>query len=120
MVATRDDAETATVAFADAGEPADVLLLVDEDVVGLRRAQPVPVDLQRTMILVNADVEEERGVAAPDDTAARLRQDIGQVLSRVPAPDAQGEVFRAAQVGAPRLKPVVWRMPCAAELEIVR
>ncbi len=78
MIAARDDTEAAAGAFLDACEPALVLLLVDEDIVGLGRAQAVTEDLQWPMIVVDPDIEEERRVRTPDDAAAGLRQDIGR------------------------------------------
>src|SRR5262249_7532868 len=45
VIAGGDDAEAAARAFLRAREPAGVLLLIDEDVVALRGAQPVAPDL---------------------------------------------------------------------------
>lgn len=119
MIAAAYDAEAPASAFLDVREPADVLLLVDEDVVGLHRAEAMAVDLQRAMVVVDVDVIEERQIEAPDHAAAGLRQDIGQVLAGIPAPDADGEELGPAQVGAPGFEPVVRRMARAAELEVV-
>ena len=113
-------AEAAARAFLDAREPAAVLFLVDEDVVALRRAQPMAVDLQRPVVLVEADIEEERRIAAPHDVAAGLLDDVGQVLAGLPASHADGEILRAAQVGAPGFEAMVRRMLRLAEIEILR
>ena len=40
------------------GEPAGILLFIDQDVVGLLGAEPVTPDLHRAMIVVELDVEE--------------------------------------------------------------
>ena len=120
LVAGGDDGEAAARALLDAREPAAVLFLVDQDVVGLRRAQPVAVDFQRPVVLVLSDIEKERRIAAPHDVAAGLLDDVGQVFAALPAPHAEGEILRAAQVGAPGLEAMVRRMSRVAEIEIVR
>ena len=58
VVAAGDDAEAAARALLDMREPAGVLFLVDQHVVGLRRAEAVPKDLQRAVVGVEPDVEE--------------------------------------------------------------
>ena len=107
MVAAADHAEAAAGTLADRGEPAAVLLLVDQDVVGLRGAEAMTEDLQRPMIVVLLDVEEERGVAAPDDAPAGALNLVRQVLSGRPIAHLDREIFRAAQIGAPRQEPVI-------------
>ena len=101
-------------------EPAAVLFLVDQDVVALRRAQAMAVDLQRPVVLVEPDIEEERGIVPPHDVAAGLLDDVGQVFAGLPASHADGEIFRAAQIGAPGFETMVRRMLRLAEIEILR
>lgn len=52
--------------------------------------------------------------------AVRALDDVGQVGAVSPAAYADGEVFRAARVGAPGLQQVVGRVARAAELEVGR
>src|SRR5262245_59279878 len=120
LVAGGDEAKPAAGAFLDAGEPAAVLLFVDEDVVALGAAQPMAVDPERPVVLVDAHVEEERRVEPPDDAAAGLLDDIRKVLAGLPAANANGVVLRAAAVRTPGFEPMVRRMPRAAELEVRR
>jgi hypothetical protein len=58
-------------------------------------------DLQWPMILVPLDVIEERRVGTPHDAAAGLLEDVGQVFAGLPVAHPDGEVFRAAYIGAP-------------------
>ena len=58
VVAAGDHAEAAAGALMQMGEPAGILLLIDQRVVGLLGAEPVPPDLHRPMVVVELDVEE--------------------------------------------------------------
>ena len=107
-------------ALMQMGEPAGVLFLVDQRVVGLRRAEPVPPHLHRPVIVVELDIEEAVAIRAPDDAAVGLLDEVVAGRAAVPVAHANGKIFRARGVGAPRLQPVVRRMPRAAELEVVR
>ena len=103
----------------DMGEPAGILLLVDQDIVRLRRSQPVPPHLHRAMIVVELDVEEALAVGAPDHAAVGLLDEIVAVPAVLPFAHPDREIFRALDVGAPGREPVVVGMARAAELEIV-
>ena len=118
LVARGDDTEAARGAFLGAHEPAVVGLRVDQDVGALRRAQAVAVDVQRPVIVVEADVIEERRIEAPDDAAAGLIDDVGQVDPGLPVAHADGEQLRAADVGAPCFEAVIGGMARAAEIEV--
>src|SRR5262245_761803 len=120
LVAGGDEAEPAAGAFLDASEPAGILLLVDEDVIAPGAAQPMAVDPERPVVLVDAHIEEERRVESPDDAAAGLLDDVRKVLVGLPAAHADGVVLRAAVVRTPGFEPMVRRMPRAAELEVRR
>src|SRR6266851_9674437 len=72
------------------------------------------------MVLVQADIEKERRIMAPDDVAAGLLDDVRQVFAGLPASHADGEILRAAQIGAPGFEEMVRRMPRSAEMEIRR
>src|SRR5216683_7050434 len=72
------------------------------------------------MVLVQADIEKERRIMAPDDVAAGLLDDVRQVFAGLPASHADGEILRAAQIGAPGFEEMVRRMPRVAEIEIFR
>ncbi len=118
MIAARDHAEAAAGALMQMGEPAGILLLVDERVVGLPGAEPVPPHLHRAMVVVELHIEEALAVLAPDDAAVGLLDQIVKILARRPVADADGEIFRALGVGAPGLQLVIVRVAAAAELEI--
>ena len=58
VVAAGDHAEAAAGAFMQMGEPAGILLLVNQDIVGLLGAEAMAPHLHRAMIVVELDVEE--------------------------------------------------------------
>ena len=118
VIAAGDHAEAAAGALMQMGEPAGILFLVDQHVVGLRRAEPVPPDLHRAMVVVELDIEEAVAVRAPDHAAVGLLDQIVAIGAGGPVAHADGKIFRALGVGAPGLQLVVRRMPRAAELEI--
>ncbi len=101
------------------GEPAGIGFLVDQDIVGLRRAEAMVPDLHRPVVVVELDVEEAFGIRAPDHAAVALLHEIVVVAAAVPFAHPDREIFRALDVGAPGDEPVVGRMPAAAEPEIV-
>ena len=74
-----------TGALVDVDEPAGVLFLINQPVLGLRRAEAVKIDLQRTMVVVELDIEEGGGIGGPDHVAAGLLDDIGNVVLRFPS-----------------------------------
>ena len=79
MVAAGDHAESAAGAFVQMGEPAGILLLIDQNVVRLRRAEAMPPDLHRAMVVVELDVEEALAVRAPHHRAVGLLDEIVKV-----------------------------------------
>src|SRR5215471_846524 len=99
-------------------EPAGVLLLVDEDIIGLPGAEAMPPHLPRAMVVVELDIEEALGVLAPYHRAVGFLDEVLVVLARRPVAHAHRKIFRALGVGAPGLQFMVGRMPAAAELEI--
>ncbi len=119
MIAARDHAEAAARALMQMGEPAGILLLVDQHIVGLFRAQSMPPYLHRPMVVVELDVEEAVCVQAPDHAAIGLLDEIVEVGAACPVAHADRKIFRAFRVRAPGVQPVVRRMPAAAELEIL-
>ena len=118
VVAAGDHAEPAAGAFLDMGEPAGILFLVDQDVVRLRRAEAMAPDLHRAMIVVELYVEEGFGIRGPHHAAVGFLDQIGAVLAVGPVAHSNRKIFRAFDVRAPGLQPVIRRMPRAAELEV--
>src|SRR5689334_4854505 len=118
MVAAGDDAEPAGRALMQMGEPAGILFLIHQRVVGLLRAEPVAPDLHRAMVVVELDVEEAVAALAPYDAAIGLLDDVVAILAIGPVADTNREILRAFGVGAPRLQFVIMRMPRTAELEV--
>ena len=118
VVAAGDHAEAAAGAFMQMGEPAGILFLVDQNIVRLLGAEAMPPDLHRTVVIVELDVEEAFAVDAPHHAAVGLLDQVVVVLAGRPVAHPDREIFRALDVGAPGLEPVVGRMPRAAELEI--
>src|SRR3982074_1203180 len=100
-------------------EPAGIVLFVNQDVVRLRRSQPVTPDLHRTMIFVELDVEEALRIRAPYHRAVGFLDQVVAVLSTLPIAQPDREIFRTLDVGAPGFQPMVGRMPGAAEPEVV-
>ena len=118
VVAARDHAEAAAGAFVEMGEPAGILLFIDQHIVGLLGAEAMAPDLHRAMVVVELDVEEALAVGAPHHRAVGFLDEVVEVLAAFPVAHADGKIFRALDVGAPGLEPVIRRMPRAAELEI--
>jgi len=58
VIAAGDHAKSAAGAFMDVGEPAAVLLLMDQDIVLLRRAETMLPDLHRAMVVVELHIIE--------------------------------------------------------------
>ena len=118
VVAARDHAEAAAGTFMEMGEPAGILFLIDQHIVGLLGAEAMTPDLHRAVVVVELDVEEALAVGAPHHRAVGFLDEVVEVLAASPVAHANGEIFRALDVGAPGLEPVIRRMPRAAELEI--
>ena len=118
MVAAGDHAKASAGAFMDMGEPAGILFLIDQDIVCLRRAQPMMPDLHRTMVVVELHIKERCRVRAPHHGAVGLLDQVVMILAIGPAAHPDREIFRSLDVGAPGHQPVIGRMPAAAELEV--
>ena len=118
VIAAGDHAEAAAGALVQMGEPAGILLFVDQRVVGLLGAELMPPHLHRAMIVVELHIEEGFRILAPDHAAVGLLDDVVKILAGRPVAHADREIFRALGVGAPGLQLVVVRVPAAAELEI--
>ncbi len=84
MVVRVDEDELRRLRRGDGDVEADVLLLVDEDVVLDRRADDVAVDQQRAVVLVEAHIEQRLAVVGPHDAAARVGDAVGQIDRRSP------------------------------------
>ena len=100
------------------GEPAGILFLIDQHVVRLPGAEAMTPDLHRAVIVVELDVEEALAVGAPHHRAVGLLDEVVEVFAACPVAHPDRKIFRALDVGAPGLEPVIRRMPRAAELEI--
>ena len=85
VVAAGDHAEAAAGAFMDMGEPAGILFLIDQDIVRLRRAEPVTPDLHRAVVVVELDVEEALAVGAPHHAAVGLLDEVVTVRAGCPS-----------------------------------
>ena len=85
VVAAGDHAEAAAGAFMQMGEPAGILLFIDQHIVGLLRAESMPPDLHRPMVVVELDVEEAFAVPAPDHAAVGLLDEIVKVRAGLPS-----------------------------------
>src|ERR1700686_2866660 len=118
MVAAVDSAETAGAALVHMREPAGILFLVYQNVVGLPGPQAMKPDLHRAVVVVELYIEEALGARAPPPRAVVFLDDIVEVCFGSPLAHTDGKIFRALDIGTPGLEPVVRRMPRAAELEI--
>ncbi|OIQ72073.1 hypothetical protein GALL_463050 [mine drainage metagenome] len=103
----------------DIGEPAGILFLVNQHVVGLPGPQAMTPDLHRAVVVVELDVEECTRVDAPHHRAVGFLDQIVEIGSGPPVAHANRQILRALDIGAPGLEPVVRRMPGAAEFEVV-
>ena len=118
VIAAGDDAEAAGRALMQMGEPAGILFLIDQRVVGLLGAEFMAPHLHRTMVVVELDVEEATAILAPDDAAVGFLDEVVTIGAISPVTHANREIFRALGVRAPGLELVVVRMPAAAESEV--
>src|SRR5712675_1041504 len=100
------------------GEPAGILFLIDEKIVRLLGAEPMPPDLHRTVIVVEPDVEKTLAVRAPDHPAVGFLDEILAVFSAFPVAHPDRKIFRAIGIRAPGMELMVRRVPAAAELEV--
>src|SRR5262249_23010551 len=97
------------------GEPAGILLLIDKNVFGLRRAEAMPPHLHGPMIVVELDVEEALAVLAPDNRAVGFLDETVEILAGLPVAHTHAKIFRARGVRAPGVQPVVRRVATATE-----
>ncbi len=118
VVAAGDHAEAAAGALVQMGEPAGILLLIDQDVVGLPGTELVPPHLHRAVVVVELDIEEAFGIRGPDHAAVGLFDEVVEIVTGCPVADADREILGALGVGAPGVQPVIVGMSAAAELEI--
>src|SRR5580692_2813344 len=100
-------------------EPAGVLFLVDQDIVGLSCPQTVKPNLHGSMIVIEFDVKERGRVRAPHHPALGFFNEIGEILACGPIAYAYRKIFRALDVGAPCLEPVIGRMTRTTEFEVL-
>ena len=93
---------------------ADVLLLVDEDIGFDRRADRMPVDLQRAVVVVEAHIEQRPAVVGPHEGSARVGDAVGEVQTGREVADADGVELGStvvARVGKQRMIGAVLRVP---------
>src|SRR5205085_11479205 len=79
VVAARDDAETSAGTFMDMREPAGIVFLVNQNIIGLRHAQAVTPDLHGAMVIVELDVKEAFAIRAPYHGAVSLLDQVVKV-----------------------------------------
>ena len=118
MIVGIDEDEASRERLAEAGVVADVLFLVDEDVVAGRCADAVAADVERAMVGVDADVEQRAAVARPLDLAARVGDLVGEVLAGLHVADADGEQLRALVVDGVGEQLVVGAVGAGAEVPV--
>ncbi len=95
MVGDVDQQVVARLGFAEVHVEGGVVLLVDEFVGVDRCAEDVAMDVERAVVVVEADVVDRLAVAAPDHAAGTLDH-VGQVF-------AGGDAFNRADFLALRL-----------------
>ena len=118
VVVRVDDDELARLRLADADVKAAILLLVDECVVGGRRAHAVAVDVKRALVGIEAHVEQRLAVASPDDGAAGVRDGIGQIPAGCQVADADREQLRSLLVDGVGQELVVGAVRHGADLPV--
>ncbi len=79
VIAAGDHAKAPAGAFMDVREPAGILLLIDQDILGLRRTEAMTPDLHRAVIVVELDVKECLAVGAPHHAAVGFLDEVGEV-----------------------------------------
>src|SRR5690606_34704135 len=83
MIVSIDDDELARLRGAYADVIARIRLRVDRGVRLARGADEMAADEARTMVLVEPNVEQRAIVVRPDHAAARVDDDVGQVLAGI-------------------------------------
>jgi len=119
VVVRVDDDVAAAQGFVDADEEAGIGLLVDDFVVGLRRAHDVAADAERAVVVVVLGVVDGRTVGRPDAAAGDIFQHFVAVLAGRKVAEAEGVELAALPVGAPGEDPVARIVIAAAEAEIL-
>jgi hypothetical protein len=105
--------------FIDADEEARIGLLVDDLVVGLRRAHDVAADAVGTVVIVVLGIVDRRAVGRPDAATGDVLEDFVAVLAGREVAEAQGVELAALAVGAPGEDLVARIVVAAAEAEIL-
>ena len=118
MVVRIDDHELGRLRGRDRHVEADVLLGIDENIVLDRRADDVPVDEQRAVVVVEAHVEDRLAVVGPHDAAARVGDAVGQVLSGRQVAEADGVKLRPLVVAGVGEEPVIGAVLEAAQVPV--
>ena len=117
MVVGRDVAVAAGGMPSDGNEKSGIGFGEHAHIRRHRRAQPMPEDSRRPVILIEPHVVEGRSVVGPNNRARRIRNDVGEIGSAVEGPDARRVEFGASVIGQPRQQAMVLRMGCGAEPE---
>src|ERR1700694_3835017 len=101
------------------GKPAGILFLIDQSVVRLPCPQALPPTLLRAVVVIKPDIEEAFAVRTPHHGAVGFLDQVFTVCLVGPVAHPDREILRALDISAPGMKPVIRRMPGAAELEII-
>jgi hypothetical protein len=118
VVVRVDGDEAARLGLADAHVEADVLLFVDQHILGACRADAVAVDEQRALVGIEPHVEDEAAVGRPDDGAAHIGDQVRQVLAGCEVADADGEQLRSFVVDGVGQQLVIGAVRGGAELPV--
>ena len=118
VVVDIDGEVRAGLGLADPDVEAGIVLAIDQDVVRSRRAGNVAPDLDRAVVVVEADIEHRLAVAGPDDAAARVGHLVGEVAAGGEVADADGERLRALVVDGVGEQSMVMAVGDGAELPV--
>ena len=95
VVAAGDHAKAAGRTLMQMGEPAGILLFINQRVVGLLGAQPMPPDLHRAMVVVELDVEE--AVCSPCSRPRRHRSPRRGRRDRLPVAQSRTRIEKYSE-----------------------
>ena len=100
-------------------KPAGIAFFIDQNIVALLCPEAVQPDLHRAVVVIEFDIEERRRIDAPHHRAVGFLDEIVEIFPGRPVSHADCKILRTLDVGTPGFKPVVGRMPGAAEPEVV-
>ena len=119
IIPRRDDQIFARMRHPDARLKPVVILVVEDDVVALRRAKDMELDRIHPPVLIDDAVEQRAAIAAPDDIAERIGDDIAEHRAGFEIAEMDSEAFAAIIIKAVSKNAIIGRDVAAAQPVII-